>query len=174
MDKASLSKAGTIIKTHGIHGELVMKMTAGHGLTIRKGDPLFILIDGGLVPFFVLSFEESGSRSALIHLENVETEEKAGRLKGADVYLDQPSTGSEPSNSELPVSGLEGYELVDEVSGKRGMVVDVIDVPGNPLLRIHMGDKELLVPLHREFIKKWNQEEKQLVVRIPGDLAELY
>ena len=53
IQKENCQKIGTIIKAHGVKGELIVQFDVEIFETLRETESIFIEIDGYLVPFFL-------------------------------------------------------------------------------------------------------------------------
>lgn len=96
-------------------------------------------------------------------LSGVDSTQKASALIGC--YLSVPQHQLEP----LPEGVYYAFEIVGLAAymedGERiGDVVELLELPGNDVLVIDRGGKEVLVPLVSEFIREINTDEKRIVV----------
>ncbi len=69
---------------------------------------------------------------------------------------------------------IEGYTVTDSNLGYIGVVSDIMDIPGNNLLKIMDDEKEILIPLTEEFIIEINHNVKSILVKTPTGLIDLY
>ena len=58
--------------------------------------------------------------------------------------------------------------------GNIGTLVKVMDLPRQSLLQIAFEDKEILVPLVDEVIMKVDRKKKELHIRAPEGLIDIY
>ncbi len=162
--------AGHVQKTHGIHGELAIQLEPAIAGFLPKQDHFYLEIDGLLVPFF---FDEEAivrsSGSAIVKLENVDVVEKAAGYVGSRVYIDRVKVTGDQADINL----LVGFNVEDEKEGVLGTVLYVDDYSGNIVMGINYKGKELLIPLHEEFIVSLSQSERKMVLRCPEGLFDI-
>ena len=162
------------MKVHGVNGKLVIRMNRPAGDILDFPEWLFLRIDGGLVPFEVVeeSVFQKDSNHMVLALEGIDSQAKASALVGLACNIEGDWTDwFEAGRDET--DSLIGFELLDERSGKSGMVTGFEDIPGNPLLEIEIDGKKSLLPLHKEFILSTDTPHKKLILRIPDGLLEL-
>ena len=163
---------GTILKLHGIHGQVILGLNNIRFDNILKMETVFIEIDGLPVPFFVKEYSERTTDSLQISFDDVDNEEQAKDLLGTKVYLPSDNADIMPVASTA-YSQLIGYEVNDKIFGNLGVLQEIIDIQQNPLFSITDGKKEILVPASQEFILSINDESKIIYVQIPNGLIEL-
>ena len=169
-DKTGCSLGGRLTKTHGFNGELILRSVQPLPESIEKTEFVFIDINDGLVPFFLLSARLTDETSAIIQLEDIENEKQAERLIGYEVYL------LANNNSKKSDSGKEnytGFQIIDKVIGEIGIVKDFLDIPGNPLLQTEYNGNELLIPFNKDVVIKISNRKKQIKIKLPEGLLDL-
>jgi 16S rRNA processing protein RimM len=67
-----------------------------------------------------------------------------------------------------------GFRVKDEKRGDLGIIDRVIELPNNPLLAIKFEDKEILLPISDDIIKKVDRRKKQIEVNAPEGLIDIY
>jgi 16S rRNA processing protein RimM len=55
-----------------------------------------------------------------------------------------------------------------------GEVVEVIEQPHQLLCVVMIDHKEVFIPIHEEFLKKLDKENKKLYVSLPDGLLDIY
>ena len=160
---------GTITKTHGVDGKLVL-VTQAKLETKDLREPIFIEIDGLLVPFFLLSLEEKRKEQYIIELELVENLEKAAQLIGHKVYIEQQDA---VFDSGFDLSGLEGLNIIDQNLGDIGPCKRIDEISGNYYIIVHNQADEVMIPFTEDFIVEIFQEENYILLDIPDGLIEL-
>ena len=81
-------KVARILKANGTEGEVLMSFRDILPEDIDTQGPVFILMDGLPVPFFIESFALRGRDKALVILTGVRNLEDAEELVGRDVFVD--------------------------------------------------------------------------------------
>ena len=69
---------------------------------------------------------------------------------------------------------IKGFEVFDEQFGLVGIASDVFDRPMQPVLRVMRDKTEILLPLPQGAVQKVDRAKKQLHLRVPEGLIELY
>ena len=161
--------AGTITKTHGVDGKVVIS-TDNDLETKDFREPIFINIDGLLVPFFVVTIDTKGRNQYILTLELVEDVDEASTLIGLDVYF---SATDEVFSESIEMSQLEGLNVIDQEKGEIGRIKRIDEVAGNYLLVIDSHNDEVLIPFNEDFIVEILPEEHYILLNLPDGLLEL-
>ncbi len=168
------SVIGTITKTHGLQGNVIV--TADTDLLERYADePVFILLDGAPVPFFISEdgLSVRNHKSYIVKFDYVDTQEQAERLVGNDVMIEKRLLDGEETE-DYDVFQLTGFEVEEQATRERGEVADIADYSGNVVLTIKIFGKEILLPFSEVYILEADLEKKKLLVSIPRDIVDLY
>jgi 16S rRNA processing protein RimM len=138
----------------------------------KKRNTVFIEFDGLLVPFFIESFQEKSSDSAIVKLLDIDTETQAKEYCGRDVYIsgEQVSKAGK-QNTGMPV--LSGYNVIDKNLGFVGIADEIMDIVSNPLLMVKNGERDFLIPLHENIILGVDHKKKELRILAPEGLFDL-
>ena len=140
----NLTPIGTIRKTHGTNGEIQVLMNSD---LFVDTDPDFIILelDAIKVPFRVLDWRSKGD-DVLMQLKGVDSEQKANRLVGAQVYMENVE---EEGEKLMTWQDLVGLRVVDDEQGEVGVVEHVDESTANILLFLENGR---VLPIHEDFI----------------------
>ena len=165
---------GYIVKPFGYQGELSVLIDADDPHSYHTLESVFLLIEGKLIPFFIGSIRPRPDASQLVlSFEGIENQEQAQRLSGCEIYL--------PLSLLPPLSGdafyyheMHDYSAYDKEGRHIGLVVEVMDLPGNPLFRIIKDDQEILIPLRDEFIIRLDRSQRKIFLNPPEGLIDLY
>ena len=169
--KVDCEKIGYFRKTHGVQGQLVLEYEIQYETAVEECNRLFVEIDGLLVPFFMAEngFRFKGADSAIVTLDDVNTEKYAKRLVGAAVYLLKSEV---EVDTEFEISNLKGFVVIDETLGELGKIEFIDDYSGNIVLTIDYNGRELLVPFNEDFLVEFNAEEKVIKLDLPTGLVD--
>ena len=140
----NLTPIGTIRKTHGTNGEVQALMNSD---LFVDSDPDFIILelDAIKVPFRVLDWRSKGD-DVLLQLKGVDSEQKANRLVGAQVFME---SADEEGEKLMTWQDLVGLRVVDDEQGEVGVVEHVDESTANILLFLKDGR---VLPIHEDFI----------------------
>ena len=164
---------GLIAKLHGFKGEVSLFLDVSNPAEYQELDALYLDIDGTLTPFFIEGFKLKNKGFASIKFEGIESEAAAKRLLKKKAYLPL-SILPELDQSSFYDHEVIGYKVSDELKGDIGVVVDVIDMTANPLLQIDYNGTEILIPIFDGLISKVDRKKKELYIKAPEGLIELY
>jgi len=162
---------GTIVKTRGFSGDLIIR-TSKKILQIKNNwESVMVEIDGLLVPFFISGWNKSGKDTILITIEDIDTPEKAGKLTGRKVYISK--TVIVFSSNEFHPDHVNGYLVMDIHSGEIGKITGINEIPGNSLFRVEYKGREILIPVHEDLIMEINEKKKLILVDLPNGFLEI-
>jgi 16S rRNA processing protein RimM len=162
----NLAPIGYFSKTHGLKGHLVLK--ADRDFFADRLQALFIEVAGAKAPYFISELKQSGGNT-IIALEELDTVEKAKKLIGKTVFIDESLIEAEEEEANWV-----GFELVDKKYGPLGKITEVTDNGQQVLLSIDHKGKEVILPLVEEFIERVDEEAKKLYFNAPEGLIDLY
>lgn len=129
--------------------------------------------DQSLVPYFVNSSKLQGSNTLRCKLEGINDPAEAKSLVGKSIFLPQELLPKLKGN-QFYFHEIIGFEVIDEEKGKLGKVEKVLEYPLSNLLSIPVGEKEILIPINDDTILKLDRDAKQLFVRAPEGLIDMY
>ena len=165
---------GKIAKKHSFKGELLLFLDTDEPEIYENLESVFIeLNDEDLVPFFIESGQLHRNHFLRVQFEDVYSEEDADALVGTEVYLPLSMLPKLEGN-QFYYHEIKGFEVIDEDHGAIGKLTLVNDNGVQPLFVINDNEKEILVPVIDEFIVKIDRENKQLHLRTPKGLIDLY
>jgi 16S rRNA processing protein RimM len=163
---------GLFTRTHGVQGELMLRLESGKAKDIHEMEWVFAEIDGLPVPYFVKQIRELQEDKIILLLDKVTTESQAKELTGCRLFLPAGKPGGK-KNRKTGLNRIKGYRVMDETLGLLGIADEIIAIAGNPLLKIISGEKELLVPAHPDIILAISDKEKLIRIQAPEGLTEV-
>lgn len=166
-------KIGKLIKPHGVKGEISFQFD--NDIFDKADCPYLIcLIDDIFVPFFIEEYRFKGKETALLTFEDIDSEEKARRMSGLEVFYPKKYV-SEQDEEEIDYSWsyFLGFKVVDSSLGEIGEIVDVDDATMNVLFCLERknGD-ELIIPASEDFIDQVDDDEEIIYMTLPEGLIE--
>ncbi len=163
---------GKIIRTHGYKGGLKAIFDVDQPQEYRELDMLFVDLKDKLIPWVIenIHFENNKVNLKLADLNDIEGAEK---LVGHYIYLPEELLPKLRGN-KFYYHEVIGFAVIDEKHGDIGKIDRVIDLPNNPLFAVIFKDKEILLPITDEIIKKVDRKKKFIQVEAPEGLVELY
>jgi 16S rRNA processing protein RimM len=163
---------GKMIRTHGYKGGLKAIFDVDQPQEYRELDMLFLEIKGKLIPWMIenIHFENNKANIKLADLNDMDSAEK---LTGSFIYLPVELLPKLKGNN-FYYHEIIGFKVNDSVHGNIGTIDRVIELPNNPLFAVTFNDKEILLPITDEIIKKVDRKKKAIEVVAPEGLIELY
>lgn len=164
-------KIGRLTKPHGVKGEIAFSFDND---VFNHVDCSYLIlnIDGIFVPFFVKEYRFKGKDTALITFQDIDSEEKAARYSGTDVYF--PRRYYEEDNTDIDYSWnfFIGFKVIDAKAGEIGTIEVVDESTINTLFITSNGDEEYIIPATEDFITEIDPENKVLYLSLPEGLIE--
>jgi 16S rRNA processing protein RimM len=167
-----LIRIGQFAAAHGVEGLLVLHHNLGKKTDFSGVESLVLeTAPGRFLPYFIAEARARNAADTVIRLEGVDTREKALALLKKAAWLDQALAQRLASPSAPLV--LVGYAVIDH--GKSlGPVLEVIEQPNQLLLRLEIGGKEVLVPIHEGTLDKLDHRKREIKVSLPEGLLDIY
>lgn len=174
INKNDFIPIGSIIKPHGLKGDLIVEIEDGYEEYLSGQDYLMVELEGGLVPFF---FTDEGinfrtSTTLAVAFDGFHSAEKARSLCGCQIYLNKNI--SQDEGEEDGFDDLTGYLVFDNLKGKLGEISVMDNYAGNIVMTILHQDHEILVPFSEELITRIDAEKRELYMDCPEGLVDLY
>jgi 16S rRNA processing protein RimM len=164
-----LKNFGTILKTHGIQGELIVSVVSDIPGRFELPDTLFIVINGIPVPFFPEYYEEISANSLKIKFDTICNRDDAMRYYNCNVMADKKFVARYfPKQS---VVSIVNYTVLDAKKREIGVITDIEDIPGNPVVNVNCGKKSIMLPVSDELIIEIDDKAKTITLRIPEGLV---
>lgn len=173
LNKEDYYLIGILAKTHGISGELILRLDNLQFEEIYNMESVFIEFDGILVPFFVSGISPRGDTSAVIRFDDISSEDQASEFLNCKVYSVDIASG-ERDNLKYAASSLIGFQVVDIKLGNLGKIIEFLDFANNPLFKIKRSKNEILIPVNEEFILNIDNKTKTITVQTPEGLIDIF
>ncbi|KXK45405.1 MAG: Ribosome maturation factor RimM [Bacteroidia bacterium] len=162
---------GTIGRTHGIRGHLILK--CADNFRFKKNQPKEFFISDGenlkAFPVKEISFTPPFTRFLLEAIHNM-TEAEAYLKK--DVYLPLQILAQQPTPYKHE---LTDATVVDENKNRIGIIKNILEFPQQLIAQVYTDDgKEVLIPLNDHFILNFDKSSGTLTVQLPDGLLDVY
>ena len=166
--KEEVYKIGRIGKTHGVRGE-VSFLFDDDVFDRTDADYLVLAVDGILVPFFIEEYRFRSETTAIVKLEDVDTQERARELTGCDVFF--PLSMVPADDEELSMAALVGFDLIEAATGNSvGHIAAINDQTANILFEL---DNGRLVPAADELVTDIDMKARRISMNLPEGLFDL-
>ncbi|HNX67300.1 MAG TPA: hypothetical protein PKH02_10490, partial [Bacteroidales bacterium] len=130
-------------------------------------EPVFVVIDGIPVPFFVRDVRYAGGDTMVLAFDDYTTPASVLMLKGCEVKYEIPE------GVEKAPDLMIGYTICDANSPFTAVIISVDEQPGQLLATVDMNGKEIFIPLHPDLILSVNHKKKLIKMSLPEGLADL-
>lgn len=172
MDSKDFYLLGYVLKPTGNKGALNIQIDSDDPTYYQNLKEIYIDINGQLIKYRIRSISISESK-AKVEFENIDSPELAKLLQGRSLYLPIDYL-PKLNNTQFYYHEVTGFEVYDAVHGLIGNVQSIIDQTSQAILQIHFKDKEILIPITDEIIKKIDRKQKRLHIEAPEGLIDIY
>ncbi len=173
MRKEDCFYLGKVVSKYSFKGELLVKLDTDEPDIYENMESVFVSIGNNLIPFFIDRCRLHKSALLRIDFEEVKDEPTADKMIGAELYLPldmlPPLTGDKFYFHEVI-----GFTLIDDIHGDIGIIKAVNDSASQELFEAEKDGKELLIPITDDIITKVDRQNKQIHVKAPEGLVDLY
>ncbi len=161
---------GRIVGTSGVEG--IIKATAYSGIPERflQLKSLYVFSDEGYRGYVVKSAVVKQGQ-VLLQLKGITTREAAKALVGKEIFVPEDQR-IEPPEGYYFLDDIVGLTVFDTAGNKIGKVTDVIAHAANEVYVVREGDREVLIPAVRQFVKEINIPEGRMVVELIEGMLE--
>lgn len=173
MTKEDCFELGSLIKPHGLKGE-IQAFWDTDNIDLYLGiESILIEQQGQLIPFFVENLRPQVGQKVILKLEGIDTIEQAEEFRKLKLFLPDAFI-PKLEDDEFFYHEVIGFEVSDVEHGKLGKVETIYNLPQNDLLVVHYQEKEVLIPIKKEFIKEFDREKKSILMQLPEGLLDVY
>ena len=172
IDLNQCSNIGYTAKTHGVNGQLIIRLKNISSDSIKELEWVFLIFEGLPVPFLVEDWTERPPDSFLVNIDDVTTIEQAQKLIQKEVFVPD-SVISVQKDLTLSFKSYMGYAIIDKAKGLIGELIDVLDFQDNPIMSVKQGAKEIMIPIHNDFITSIDAKNRTINVVLPEGLIDL-
>lgn len=163
---------GKVTKTHGLKGEITIKLDVANPADFNDLRYLLIEEKGNLIPYFI-DYQKISGDKMFVQLQDVKKMDVAITFVGKAVFLPNELM-PELDDDEFYYDEIKGFKLVDEAKGEIGEISDVLEYPTQAVIQVMKDGKEILIPIHDDIIKKVDKKAKVLTVKAPEGLIDMY
>jgi 16S rRNA processing protein RimM len=172
MTKDKCFYVGKIVKTHGLKGEVTLRIDNEQFDDIEELNYFLLDVNEQLIPYFIEDITYH-SNKAFVLFQDLKTLEAANQFVGKSAYLPLDLLPEKEGN-EFYSHEVVGYLVVDEEKGEIGNVNEIIEYPTQSIIQIIKDGKEILIPIHDDILKDVNREEKKIYIKAPNGLIDMY
>lgn len=171
MKLEELYKAGYIMRTHGLKGEVTISLDADAPADWDSLESVFVESKNKIVPYFIEHISVRGAQ-AFVKFEDVNTPEGAAALKGSSLYLPKTSR-PKLARGDFYNEELIGFEVIDDELGLLGTIETIEHAGPNRFIVLSHKTKEVMIPVNGPFIKSINRSKKTVTVSLPEGFLDI-
>ncbi|MEO7801153.1 MAG: ribosome maturation factor RimM [Ginsengibacter sp.] len=165
-------KIGKLVATYGFKGDMILKHDLGKKTAFKDLKSFFIEEKRDVfIPVFIQSVKVKSPSENYLKLEGIDTKEKGHNFLQKEIWLLE-NDFKKLAAAKAPIS-LIGYSIINNDIAL-GDIMEVIEQPHQLLCKIIINVKEVLIPIHEDFVKKIDKKKKQITVDLPDGLLEIY
>lgn len=163
---------GTLVAKYSFKGELLAKLDTDQPDQYSALDTVFVAQPTGLIPYFIERCQLHKSSLLRIKFEDVDDEAAAEALLKKELYL--PLSALPPlSGNQFYYHEVIGFQAIDEKLGPIGQIIAIDDRAAQALFKVKLEQREVLIPVHDDFIQKVDRDNKLLQFNLPEGLLQL-
>lgn len=163
---------GKIVKKYSFKGEVIIKLDTDEPELYQDLEYVFLDLGNNLLPFFIKKSSLQKGNQLRVDFEDVKKESDADAILKYDVYLPLKFL-PKLSGNKFYFHEVIGFIIEDVNYGKVGEIIAINDKTAQPLFIVEDNNKEILIPMIDDFIKKIDRKNKKVIVETPRGLIEM-
>jgi 16S rRNA processing protein RimM len=163
---------GFVLKPHGLKGAISIQLDVDDPAQYHGMESVIVKIGENLVPFFISSLQISGDKG-IMQLEEIRNIEEATKLKSCPLML-PIEVLPELEEGKFYFHEVIGYQVVDEQYGPLGVIENIFSGGNQDLISMRYKNTEVLIPIANDIVLNANHVTKQMMVKLPEGLLEIY
>lgn len=178
-----LQVVGKVNGKHGYQGSVQLQYLPASNLGhIKKGNYLFVLINGKGVPFLI---QEVSKNKDVVKLKFIDSEEQAKAIIGCEIAI-SASISAEKSSKQKNIGSINhliGFQILVPAENFAGEIIDIVEYPQGLMMEIKPNSafpttdskksKTVLIPLVEEWIEEIQEKEKSFTLTVPEGLLQI-
>lgn len=160
--------SGRIKNSYKKDGDLACKLSEiGEEILTANQKAWVKIAEDEFLPVIIEKVERLNSQH-LLKFKNVNSANDAEIYQYSELLLEQEIVEDDENHNYCI-----GFNVFDKMDNKIGKVLDVHEIPGNPLLLVEMDNKEVMIPIADEFILLFENENQKIVIQNYEELLEI-
>ncbi len=166
------TEIGRTGRPHGLKGEIKLRVAEEMEELLFDNEVFFVRVGNQApVPYFL---EEIRAGGALIaKFQGIENPEQARIISNCELLLPAKIVELLGPEKTSPYDHFIGYRIIDTTAGELAQIEEVLELPQHFLARITHEGREVLLPLHPDFILETDDDAKLIKTDLPEGLLEL-
>lgn len=163
MGGEALIVIGQITRPHGLYGEVKVRPMTDFPDRFNGSRRFFIRTRTNRGEWKVLRRQRWQKSFVLMQFEGIETREAAENLRSATIEIPHEWRHDLPAG-EFYISDLIGCRVKTDAGESLGILDDILKLSAQDLYVIKDGDREILIPGIREFIRKIDLKAGEILI----------
>lgn len=173
MRKEDCFYLGKIVRKHSFRGEVVIKLDTDEPEMYQEMESVIVNLGNNMIPFFIEKSLLQKGNQLRVKFEGIDSEEDANSILKAGIYLPL-SELPELTGNQFYFHEIMGFAVIDAKHGPIGTVSGVNDTTAQPLFEVDFNGALVLIPMIDDFIIKVDRSQKELHLKTPEGLIEMY
>ena len=175
MQKKDCFLVGTIFKLHGYKGEVNIYNNNQIVFDWNKINHFLIEKNNTLIPFFITKARHKKKDIILVKFEEINSENEATSILKNKIYLPKNILLEDKKKKPINNQELIGFTVIDLKLGLLGEITYINSQTAQKLIYVakEKEAEEFCFPMHKEFLKKIDLENKLIQVKVPKELIDL-
>ena len=162
---------GKILRPYGMSGMVVVKCFAGIPRNLNPGVKVRIYSEDDEYSQLTVHSVQPHNKIYRVSFRGITTRAQAEQLAKKHICIPQESMAVLPEN-EFYVCDLVGCAVRTVIGEQQGTVDDVLNNPGNDLLKVVMNNDFFYVPMVKEIVKSIDISKREIIIEpIEGLIA---
>ncbi len=162
MNNKSLVPIGSIVKHHGLKGDLKVFLYNEDSETLVSGITFWIKDNNEFVPFN-LELTKGSKSNFLIKIKDLDNRESCSFLLKKEIYVSR-SNFPDINEDEFYINDVIGFDVQNETGKAYGFLKDILLIASREILLVEYQDKEIMIPNVEDFVKLFDFENKIVII----------
>jgi 16S rRNA processing protein RimM len=162
---------GTIIKSHGIKGEVVVAPWTDRLQRFRALKMILIGRDESSVQRYDIQYARLQPPNVILKFAAVDDRTTADTLRQSQVYVSHEQRIKLPKGKHF-IHDVIGLEAVTEDGVRIGTVMDVLLLPAHHVYVVKDNTREMLIPAIKDIVKRIDIKHGKMVVHVIDGLLD--
>ncbi len=173
MRKEDCFYLGKIVRKHSFKGEVVIKLDTDEPELYQEMESVFVNLGNNLIPFFIKESLLQKGNQLRVQFEGIKNEEDTESILKAGIYLPLTLLPKLTGN-QFYYHEIIGFAVIDQIHGNIGNITGVNDTTAQALFEVEKEGRQILVPMIDQFILLVDRKNKELHLKTPQGLIEMY
>jgi 16S rRNA processing protein RimM len=173
MRKEDCFYLGKIVRKHSFKGEVVIKLDTDEPELYQEMESVFVNLGNNLIPFFIKESLLQKGNQLRVQFEEIKNEEDAESILKSGIYLPLTLLPKLTGN-QFYYHEIIGFAVIDQIHGNIGNITGVNDTTAQALFEVEKEGRQILVPMIDQFILLVDRKSKELHLKTPQGLIEMY